>query len=56
MTTLGVSLDNFVKTMLEMAKDVRQKSEMLYKHLIEPSDLYIKHYSATNSILIEQAN
>ena len=54
-TTLGVALDNFVKTMQEMAKDVRQKSEMLFKDLIEPSDLYIKHYSATNNILLEQA-
>jgi len=50
---MGSALEGFVKTMLNMAKDVRTKADMLFKDLIEPSDLYIKHYTATNSILIE---
>ena len=54
-TTMGSALEGFVKTMLGMAKDLRQKADMLFKDLIEPSELYYKHYSATNGILIEQA-
>ena len=54
-TTMGSALEGFVKTMLGMAKDMRQKADMLFKDLIEPSELYYKHYSATNGILIEQA-
>ena len=52
---MGSALEGFVKTMLGMAKDMRQKADMLFKDLIEPSELYYKHYSATNGILIEQA-
>ena len=55
-TTLSVAQDSFIKIMVEMSRDVKSKSEMLFKDLIEPSDLYIKHYSATNGILIDQAN
>ena len=51
--TMGTSVDNFLKVMLDMAKDVRSKADLLFRELIEPSDLYSKHYSATNSILIE---
>ena len=38
-----------------MAKDVRSKADLLYRELIEPSELYSKHYETTNNILIEQA-
>jgi hypothetical protein len=41
--------------MLNMAKEVKTKADLLFRDLIEPSDLYCKHYTATNSILIEQA-
>ena len=41
--------------MREMADDVREKADLLFRELIEPTDLYIKHYSATNTILMEQA-
>ena len=34
---------------------MKHKSDVMLKELIEPSDLYLKHYSATNSVLIEQA-
>ena len=54
--SLGSSIDNFVSIMFAMAKDVRTKADMLFRDLIEPSDLYCKHYTATNSILIEQAH
>lgn len=54
--TMGMSIDNFAKVMLDMAKDVRSRADLLFKELIEPSDLYSKHYSATNAILIEQAS
>ena len=54
-TTIGATLDNFVNVMLDMAKDVKSKADSLFRDLIEPSDLYCKHYSATNNILIEQA-
>ena len=52
-TTLGNSLEYFAKTLIGIARDVKQKSDILLKDLIEPSDVYLKHYSATNSILIE---
>ena len=52
-TTMGATLDNFVNIMLDMAKDVKSKADSLFRDLIEPSDLYCKHYSATNNILIE---
>lgn len=48
-------MESFVTVMLNMANDVRSKADMLFRDLIEPSDLYCKHYTATNSILIEQA-
>ena len=51
--TMGTSIDNFVKVMFDMGKDVRSKADLLFRELIEPSDLYSKHYSATNGILIE---
>ena len=54
-TTMGTSMDNFTNIMLEMAKEVKSKADLLFRDLIEPSDLYCKHYTATNSILIEQA-
>ena len=54
-TTMGTSIDNFISVMLAMAKDVKLKADMLFRDLIEPSDLYCKHYAATNGILIEQA-
>jgi len=48
-------MESFVTVMLNMANDVRSKADMLFRDLIEPSDLYCKHYTATNNILIEQA-
>ena len=51
--TMSTSIDNFIKVMLDMAKDVRSKADLLFRELIEPSDLYSKHYQATNGILIE---
>ena len=48
-------MESFVTVMLKMANDVRSKADMLFRDLIEPSDLYCKHYTATNSILIDQA-
>lgn len=53
--TTGTSIESFIRSMKEMANDVRTKADLLFRELIEPTDLYIKHYSATNSILIEQA-
>lgn len=55
-TTMGSSIEHFTKTLLNLAKDVRTKADLMFRDLIEPSDLYCKHYTATNSILIEQAN
>ena len=52
-TTMGTSIDNFTSVMLQMAKDVKLKADMLFRELIERSDLYCEHYTATNSILIE---
>lgn len=51
--TMGISIDNFSKVMLNMAKDLRSKADLLFRELIEPSDQYSRHYSATNAILIE---
>ena len=51
--TLGTSVENFLKVMLDLAKDVRTKADLLFRDLIEPADLYCKHYTATNSILID---
>ena len=56
MTTMGSTVDSFTKTMFELAKGMRLKADLLFRDLIEPSDLYCKHYTATNSILIEQAS
>ena len=53
---MGISIDNFLKVTVDLAKDVRSKADLLFRELIEPSDLYSKHYQATNSILIEQAS
>lgn len=55
-TTMGITIENFTKALQELAKGVRTKADLLYKELIEPSEMYGKHYSATNSILIEQAS
>ena len=52
-TTMGITIENFTKALQELAKGVRTKADLLYKELIEPSEMYGKHYSATNSILIE---
>lgn len=48
-------MENFVNVMFGMAKEVRLKADMLFRDLIEPTDLYCKHYTATNNILIENA-
>lgn len=53
--TLGSSVENFINVMLGLAKDLRLKADMLFRDLIEPTDLYQKHYTATNNILLENA-
>ena len=53
---MGSSNENFVKVLLELAKDVKTKADNLFRDLVEPSDAYCKHYTAINSILIEQAS
>ena len=55
-TTMGTSIDNFTSILLDMAKQVKLKADLLFRDLIEPADLYCKHYTATNSILLEQAS
>ena len=55
MTTMGASIDNFTSLLLDMAKQVKLKADLMVRDLIEPADLYCKHYTATNSILLEQA-
>jgi len=52
-TTLSSSLDGFISKMLEMAKQVKLKADLLFRELVEPTDQYCKHYTATNSILLE---
>lgn len=52
-TTMGSAIDNFIDVMLEMAKDVKTKADLMFRELIEPSDTYCKHYQATNNVLIE---
>ena len=55
MTTMGASIENFTTLLLDMAKQVKLKADLMVRDLIEPADLYCKHYTATNSILLERA-
>ena len=55
-TTVAAAIDNFTNIMLKTAKDIKSKANLMFRDLIEPCDLYCKHYSATNSLLLEQAN
>ena len=52
---MGASIDNLTNLLLDMAKQVKLKADLMVRDLIEPADLYCKHYTATNSILLEQA-
>ena len=53
---MGITIENFTKALTELSKEIRLKADLLYKDLIEPSDMYCKHYSASNNILVEQAS
>ena len=54
-TTLGAAVESYTSVLLDLAKQVKLKADQMFRDLIEPSDLYCKHYTATNSILLEQA-
>ena len=54
-TTMGAAVESYTSVLLDMAKQVKLKADLMFRELIEPSDLYCKHYTATNSILLEQA-
>ena len=51
--TLGTSIDNFTKQVEEMASDIHKKSNLLYQDLIEPLDLYYKHYHSKNRDILQ---
>ena len=52
--TLGTSMDNFTKHLDQMAADIRDKADVLFRDLIEPLDMYYKHYNSTcNVVLLE---
>lgn len=39
----------------DMVKQIQDKSELISRDLIEPLDLYYKHYAMTNHELLKQA-
>ena len=51
--TLGTSIDNFTKQVEEMASDIHKKANLLYQDLIEPLDLYYKHYHSKNRDILQ---
>ena len=53
--TLGTTVENFIKLVQGVAKDLQGKADHIYKDLIQPTDRYFEHYKATNAILQEQA-
>ena len=39
-----------------IVKNINEKSEMIHRDLVEPLELYYKHYQSTNMELLKQAN
>jgi hypothetical protein len=54
--TLSTSLANVKGCMDNLVKNLNEKSEMIHRDLVEPLELYYKHYQSTNSELLKQAN
>jgi len=44
------------KSLGELSVGVAQKAEILQRDLVEPLELYYKHYNSTNQELLRQAN
>lgn len=54
--TLSTAIVN-VKVMAdEIVRSVQEKSDLVNRDLVEPLDLYHKHYASTNNEIIKQAN
>ncbi|CDW77618.1 rab-like gtpase activating [Stylonychia lemnae] len=54
--TLRTAMFNIKFTLEDMHRGILEKAELIQRDLIEPLDLYYKHYSSTNQELIKQGN
>eukprot|EP00347_Sterkiella_histriomuscorum_P016146 403354306 len=53
--TLSTSMFNIKFILDDLVKQIQDKSDLISRDLIEPLDLYYKHYSMTNHELLKQA-
>jgi len=54
--TLSTTMINVHLVIQQMRKSVAQSTDFFLKELIEPLELYQKHYQSTNQELIKQAS
>lgn len=52
--TLSQSMLNLHKYFDDFVGNINQKSEIIQRDLVEPLELYYKHYNSTNSELLRQ--
>ena len=52
--TLGTTIDKFTLHLEDMAKIIHEKADLLFRDLIEPIDLYYKHYNQTSSVILRE--
>lgn len=54
--TMSTALVNVKGCMDNLIKSINEKSEMIHRDLVEPLELYHKHYRSTNTELLKQAS
>ncbi len=54
--TMSTALVNVKGCFDNVIKSINNKSEMIHRDLVEPLELYYKHYQSTNQELLKQAN
>ena len=54
--TLSTSVEKFVEKVDTFANQYQAKADLLFQDLIEPLDMYQKHYKSTNKSVLEQTN
>lgn len=52
--TMSTALVNVKGVMDNIVKSVNEKAEMIHRDLVEPLELYYKHYQSTNQELVKQ--
>jgi hypothetical protein len=45
---------NLHKSLEELTSNIKEKGELIQRDMIEPLELYYKHYNSTNTELIKQ--